>query len=201
MYENFGIKVFDNFLSPTYFNQIKNLVLSPTFDWHYSCGVTRSDQNEFDEFWKYGFNHLILDDGTIHSKEILDLLLGFHSKVLDFSGCNLVLRSRFDMTTFTSAKRKYLPHIDILEPNVTCVFYITDSESPTEIYQNCFDYAHADKHDILYSEKNLYELKVKETIYPKENRIVMFDGSHFHTGYSPENSKNRVLLNVNVCKR
>jgi hypothetical protein len=205
VHSDFGIRVFDNFLSPTYFNQLKSKVLSSEFSWSYHDNITVPDRekNKFntDELWQYGFSHLVVFNEVIHSQEILDLMLGFHSQILDFSGCEWVIRSRFDMTTFTNGKRKHVPHVDLFVPNITCVFYLTDSDAPTEIYDERISNYEIEDYHILYPTEKLYNFNVKKRILPKENRIVMFDGSYFHSGFSSEEYKNRVTVNINVGKR
>jgi hypothetical protein len=37
-------------------------------------------------------------------------------------------------------------------------------------------------------------------IKPKENRLLVFDGSYLHTGCSPAKYKNRVIINTDLVK-
>ena len=63
----------------------------------------------------------------------------------------------------------------------------------------------SDGETIIYDEKstgktfNYDKMKVKETIQPKANRIVIFDGSLYHTGHSPSKHSNRILINSNYA--
>ena len=206
LYSDFGIKIFDNFLTPTYFYQLQSQVLSQKFSWNYHNNISNKENKNINhpyytnELWHYGFSHLVIYDETIHSKEMLDLMLGFHSKILDVTDCEWIVRSRFDMTTFSDRKRKQVPHVDLLIPNITCVFYLTESDAPTVIYNERLMNYEIESFGELYSKEEFDNFEVKKVVYPKENRIVMFDGSYFHTGFSPEKYKNRITLNVNVSK-
>jgi len=206
VHSDFGVKIFDNFLTPTYFYQLQNKVLGKKFSWNYYDNITNGEEENVknpycsNELWQSGFSHLVIYNETIFSQEILDLMLGLHCKILDVSECNWIVRSRFDMTIFSNGKRKHVPHVDLLIPNITCVFYMTDSDAPTVIYDERLSSYEIESFGDLYSKEEFDNFKIKKVVYPKENRIVMFDGSYFHTGFSPEQYKNRVTLNVNVGK-
>lgn len=203
-YSDFGIKIFDDFLTPTYFYQLQSKVLDSNFSWKFQNNISKDDdpnkQYYTNELWHYGFSHLVIFNEDIVSKEMLDLMLGFHSKILDYSGCEWIVRSRFDMTTFSNGKRKHVPHVDLFIPNITCVFYLTESDAPTVIYNERLTNYEIESIGDLYSKEEIDNFEIKKVVYPKENRIVMFDGSYFHTGFSPEKYKNRVLANINVAR-
>ena len=41
------------------------------------------------------------------------------------------------------------------------------------------------------------EYTVMDTVTPKKNRLLIFEGRRFHTGHSPMLHQNRVLINSN----
>ena len=87
------------------------------------------------------------------------------------------------MTVATSEQVIHDPHVDINEiPNITTIYYVSDSDGDTVIYNE------TQKSD---------NYTVMDTITPKKNRLLIFDGSHYHTGHSPMKHQNRVLINSN----
>lgn len=187
------IKIIDDFLSKPYFSEIKDRIENPSYDfaWYYKPDITdyeyveETDKNL--KLSKFGFNHVIMMMDNITDPEYYLLLTGFYGNLLEETGCSELIRSRFDMTTFSPFKVMHAPHTDLDYPHVTSIFYLTDSDAETVIYNEKYD-------GNPYPEK----LTVKKKILPKENRLLIFDGLYFHTGYSPSNYKRRVLINTNL---
>ncbi len=193
--------VIDDFLSKTYFEMLKKEVFSTRFTWTYRENITYKDDSKVFVDWdnyfnsnsnsEFGFSHEIYYDGE--SLSHLNLFLSsFFASLLDVSKAKKILRSRVDMVTYSPEKYKHFPHVDFYFPHISSVFYLTDSDAETVIYDlKCDSY-----HDILGIDvKGLKEIaKIK----PKENRILFFDGSYLHTGHSPSQFKKRVLINTNL---
>lgn len=83
------------------------------------------------------------------------------------------------------------PHIDLYEPHWVFLYYVIDSDGDTIIY----DYKSKNKDDIPYFE----DIKEIKRITPKQGRVVVFDGAHWHTAEQPRKNK-RCIINFNVNK-
>ena len=83
------------------------------------------------------------------------------------------------------------PHIDLYEPHWVFLYYVIDSDGDTIIY----DYKSKNKDDIPYFE----DVKEIKRITPKQGRVVVFDGAHWHTADQPRKNK-RCIINFNVNK-
>ena len=83
------------------------------------------------------------------------------------------------------------PHIDLYEPHWVFLYYVIDSDGDTIIY----DYKSKNKDDIPYFE----DIKEIKRITPKQGRVVVFDGAHWHTADQPRKNK-RCIINFNVNK-
>ena len=79
------------------------------------------------------------------------------------------------MTLYNPNNYRHEIHTDLEIPNITCIFYVNDSDGDTV----------------------LYEKGMARSVEPKANRLLMFDGDIAHTGHSPSKHKNRVLINTN----
>lgn len=197
----FSFKVIDNFLSEKYYQMIKNEVFGNEFTWKYRDNITYeldpkvfSDWNALNNLninYEYGFYHEIYYDGQSYS--YLNLILSsFYASLMEETQTNRVMRCRLDMVTYSPDKYKHFPHVDFFEPHLSAVFYLTDSDAETILYDlkcSSFD-------DILNIDVNT--LKELTRIEPKENRVVIFNGLHLHTGQSPSKSKKRILINTNL---
>jgi hypothetical protein len=189
------IKVFDNFLPSSYFNQIKQKITEElNFPWYFN-GNTTSNDGEDSNLSQLGFSHSILTNDQISNHELYLMLCGFYGLLLDFTKTKNLVKSRIDMTVYSPSKVRHPPHIDLPFPHITSIFYITDSDAETVVY----DYKVDNFNDYTPSfYQTLKVLPIKKTIQPKENTIVFFDGSYIHTGYSPSKYKNRILINTNL---
>ena len=186
------IKIIDNFLVQAYFDEIKNKVESNYFPWFYSRDVTGYDKenNNIKDpliLSKNGFSHSVLENNNINSEKYFLLFSGFFGQLLDATNCSSVVRCRLDMTIFSPLKVMHTPHTDLDIPHTTAILYLTNSDAKT----------------IVYNEKGPCEnipkiLTIKDEIIPKENRLVFFDGLYIHTGFSPSEYKDRILINVNL---
>ena len=73
------------------------------------------------------------------------------------------------------------PHLDLKEKHSALLYYVNDSDGDTIIYEDV--------------KKN----KIKKTVKPKQGRMVIFDGSYWHTGSQPRNNI-RCIINTDITK-
>ena len=96
------------------------------------------------------------------------------------------------MTTKTPTLLMHAPHVDADVPNIGGILYLNESDGDT----------------VLFNQKGEngkipegIDLTIKKTISPKVNRLLLFDGALIHTGHSPVNYSNRILLNMNFGRK
>ena len=76
-----------------------------------------------------------------------------------------------------------LPHIDIYSrKHLVCLYYVCDSDGDTILYQE------QEKSDAY---------TIQKRISPKQGRVVLFDGSYYHTAEQPINNV-RCIVNYNL---
>ena len=74
------------------------------------------------------------------------------------------------------------PHIDIKEDHFVMLYYVCDSDGDTIIYNEQI-------------ESETYT--VQRRVTPKQGRVVLFDGSYYHTAEQPLNNI-RCVVNYNL---
>ena len=72
-------------------------------------------------------------------------------------------------------EQKHQKHIDDPGKHTVMLYYVTDSDGPTQIYNG----------------------KEKLDVEPKKGRAVIFPGEYYHNSSSPKNHKNRIVVNYN----
>lgn len=186
--------VIDNFLSPRYFSVIKEFIEHFSFPWKFKKDITHPDDPN-SNLNSFGFDNWVIENFESNNSQISQILAGFCGQLLDVTECSRLFKCRIDMTMFSSTKHRHTPHVDLYESHVASVFYLTDSDAETIIYdKQCFS------HEQYQNNINFDELKITNTIIPKENRLLFFDGSYLHTGCSPSKYKNRIIINSDLIK-
>ena len=181
------MKIIDNFLEPYYFDYLSDCVNNQSFQWKYQKNVSTFSQG--DDGWLHGLSHGLYDpqygmDFQTEQSEIwIPVILKIEQDLIGKKAS--LLRARLDMTVKSPPDTIHTPHQDLKQPHWTTIFYLNDADGDTVIYNE------TERSD---------NYTVKHIITPKKNRIICFDGSHFHTGHSPSKCSNRILMNSNFIK-
>lgn len=190
-----NFEIIDNFLSPSYFKEIQDILMSNHFPWRYHGNIT--DRNDNSNLYSFGFAHNFYEDGGVEASNFSIFFKPLFLQIKDLVKKDQIYRARADMTVYSLDGYRHSPHVDLflnkeknsyLE-NVTSIFYVNESDGNTVLYNekliSCND---------KVKEKNL---TIMQEINPIPNRLLIFDGRHIHTGHSPQKHKNRILINSN----
>jgi len=186
--------VIDNFLSPRYFSRIKEVIESCNFNWRFKKDITwPNDPNN--SLYSYGFDHWLIENYQGYNCDIFNILSAFYCELLEVTNCSQISKSRIDMVTYSPEKHQHTIHVDEYFPHIASVFYMTDSDAETIIYdRQCFSF------DQYQNNIDFNQLNPILKVEPKENRLLFFDGTYLHTGCSPAKYKNRIIINTDLVK-
>ena len=186
------MKIIDNFLGKSYYENILDLMVGPTFEWWYrSNSSSFQDRPDSTNFSEYGFSHTFWDEEKGATGRFASYIQPLLFQILDATDCDFLLRARVDMVTWTGKEEFiHLAHTDYPFPNTASIFYINETDGDTIFYNVKPDDVPKDK-----------VLKEYDRVSPKANRLVLFDGNLLHTGCSPTKYKNRILINSNYIKK
>tara|TARA_Y100001951_G_C11242105_1_gene241134 strand:- start:400 stop:972 length:573 start_codon:yes stop_codon:yes gene_type:complete len=183
------IRVIDNFVNSAYYDVIeKNMLIN--FVWSWTDNITGGTSNMF------GFSHKLFDAGKPTSP-FYEFLLPAFLQAQGETDAEVLLRARGDMTVISEEQITHIPHIDMPmhKEHINMIFYIGDSDGDTIIYKEKFF------PQTPYVEPKLPKtLTEEQRVTPKANRLVIFNGEHWHTGQSPKEHSRRVILNLNFAK-
>ena len=82
-------------------------------------------------------------------------------------------RSFLQLPINYKGEREDTPHVDIADDHFVMLYYVCDSDGDTIIYNE-------------QVKSNNYTIQKRVT--PKQGRVVLFDGSYYHTAEQPLNS-------------
>jgi hypothetical protein len=103
-----------------------------------------------------------------------------------------IIRIRAGLITSCGKQVTHKPHVDYQFPHKTMLFYLTDSDGPTLL----FDKKHSGNgEDKYWSDIEL--LKTERSINPVKNTSVIFDGLTFHSSTTPKENPFRIVINYN----
>jgi hypothetical protein len=183
------LKVIDNFLPEQLFLELVNAVTANYQQWFFLPTPTGFETIS-EKHYAFGCDVVRLSkpgvyNPTIASSKYIKLL---NDQVKKECGFRSVVRSRLDMTTYRGEQVTFHPHIDVAFEHYTSIFYLIECDAPTIIYNQ--------KH-YTNDPIDISSLTVMQEIMPKQNRIVIFDGNHIHTGTSALDVPRRILVNSN----
>jgi len=188
---NDEIYIFDDVIDVDYQNKIKETLFSTKFPWFFVKDISYDD-NTVQQ--RPGFSHIFMMDKEINSD--------YHSLVLPLIS-NSLKKINFNYTSMTQGRAFFqlplllknnnqvdTPHIDSYFEHFVVLYYVCDNEADTIIYENKYNGTGTDK-------PNINNLIIKQKVKPKQGRVVMFNGYHWHTAEQPKKSQ-RCVINYNV---
>ena len=186
------MQIFDDIISKKEQEDIKKLLFeNTTFPWFYLNDVSKADN---DKQRRPGFNHVFIDEGEVRSSAnnfIQPIIINTAKKIKLENYEVKQARSflQFPLDKKFTGKGVDTPHLDYRTPHKVFLYYVCDSDGETIIY----DYKSDNIDDVPYFE----DIKEMKRIKPKQGRVVVFDGMHWHTAQQP--SKNvRCVININI---
>ena len=198
------LKVIDDFLAPSHFDELVKVVSGPKFPWFYGDHVSLppvdaafiTDPMAVETA---GLSHVMFDQEWQVKSYMYNLFVPFFKTLESKLGLmeQDIIRARASLKwpKVGYTKDNYsLPHVDYYYPHETLIFYLNDSDGDTFIFNEWFTYT--GNNNGIASEK----FTVQERVTPKANRLVWIDGLHYHTASNPIDNDKRIILNINLNK-
>ena len=196
------IYVIDDFIELEYQEDIRSILLAgyqylgKDFPWYYIEDVTADGDADSQHRAALGHEYIIFDEGqSIEDQKATEEIDHFHYLFLamlkhvcvrmNIKKIN-VLQGRSFLQFPLNLKDKTVdtPHVDLQQEHLVALYYVCDSDGDTIIYNERHEPA-----DKVYT--------VKQRVTPKQGRMVLFDGSLYHTAEQPEHNV-RCVVNYNL---
>jgi len=184
------ILIFDDVIDLEYQNIIKEILLGDRqykgydFPWYLTHDITKPAKA--DSQLRPAFFHGYVDYPSELSSVFHDVfirLIQNSCAKIDRKNVDVLQGRSFCQLPISSDKISVdTPHIDIKEDHFVMLYYVCDSDGDTIIYN-----------EQIKSET--YTLQRRVT--PKQGRVVLFDGSYYHTAEQPLNNI-RCVVNYNL---
>ena len=187
------MQIIDNFLPEDEFLKIQTFLTSREFPWFFLSNASKSPgsyvvENAVESF---AFSHDIIwgDENRNQSFTAIKFYPLFN-KILEEHNFQIdIFRVRAAITTNKTGFQEYnynLPHVDYDNiQHTAAIFYINETDGDTWFFKERFAGA---PEPIKYT--------VERRISPKPNRIVIFNGDHYHTSSNPIHHDTRIIINL-----
>ena len=191
------IYVIDDFIDTEYQEDIRNILMGDyqyrkkDFPWYYTEDVTGANDPDSQHRSALGHDYVVLEDEDNQTGERLSVfhylflpMLKDVCQKMKIKNIN-VLQGRSFLQFPLNLKNKSVdtPHIDLhYRKHLVALYYVCDSDGDT----------------IIYNEREkLGTYTIKQKVTPKQGRMVLFDGSLYHTAEQPLNNV-RCVVNYNL---
>jgi hypothetical protein len=188
------ITVLDNVISKEYQDYLEKLLLdNPDMSWHLIRNLNQL-KSEQDNISTPGLSIQSISDGEDHGM----LALVFRSLAYNLAEkLNISIKEIINARTFLQLPGGNLNekvdkefHVDYMKPHRVLLYYVNEADGNTVILKQRYPFAYG-------KISGLTKGDVLQEIEPRKGRVVMFDGSHFHSSTIPTNQL-RCVINIDV---
>ena len=189
------MNILENAVGKNTLDKVIKIIYNNNFPWYYGATAFEGSNNQ------YSFSHVAITEGKSISA-LGDILGTILYTLCDETNQDIdkILRIRIGKIMATPEPIKHEPHIDLLFPHKTALLYLHDSDGDTDFYDFNFDYnTKLSPYD--YFLRNKSKAVLEESITPKFNRFVWFDGCKYHGSTSPTTIDRRIVINFNYITK
>ena len=189
---NKDVTVIDDFIDEEYQEQIKNILIGNQdflwddrelqFDWYFISDVTDAYADRQQKRCALTHEYAGIDWEDDDDDEFNNLFIPMLSEVckkMDFDNLKIIQgRSFLQFPLNLKDKTPDTPHIDLEDQeHIVALYYVCDSDGDTIIYNERKDQGLEAK-----------SYTIKEKVTRKQCRMVIFDGTLYHTAEQPQNN-------------
>ena len=187
------MRVVDNVTSPANASYLENLILDQPWFYLKNTAYNRDGINvrPYDPSWV-----LMMYNGTDIMNPLMTLAQSILVKALHDQNMSIskLIRIRAGLSTRTPHPIVHAPHVDWDDNHMTALYYVNDSDGDTIFYNERRD-QHLNISSYEWSQGKKFT--INETVTPKADRLVIFDGTTYHSSTSPTEHDYRIIINFN----
>jgi hypothetical protein len=183
--------VIDDFIPLSLQEHYKNVLLKENFPWYYMQDITTDKNLQL----RPAVSHVLYDNGTKISPLEIDILAHLGAEKFGWA-INSIVNGKtilqFPLNQDLIGTEKDNLHIDIdpFYPHLVVLYYVLDADGDTIITNVKTD-------GKTPSTIKFENQPILQKITPKQGRVVLFNGSHYHTAEQPKNGI-RCVINLNI---
>jgi len=160
-------KVYQNYLSNSFFGELQHLLFSNSFPWYYQSKITGQEQSTTTG-QGFMFTHNLIYKGVVESDwgEVIT------NALMEKVSYDKIIRAKINCYSSTQELIKHDFHKDSEQSVKVGLFYLNTNNGYTEFENN-------------------------QKVESKENQMLFFDGKHLHRSTNCTDEKVRITININ----
>jgi hypothetical protein len=185
-----------NAIPDSMFNNIRENLFSRDFPWYYTS--TAHDTKSLD-YKDYSWSHMVFtDEKNFNSSTESAISTAIISAMaMACKPISKILRIRLALITASESNYVNSPHVDATTEHKVGLIYLNTTNGKTVIYNEKYDYS-SSLDMIRYREEVLKNnMTIMETSNCEANKMILFDGSHFHSSTIHTDVPRRLTINFN----
>ena len=189
------ILIFDDLIDLEYQEKIKNILISNEkykgfyFPWYFTDDVTKEGDSNSQKRPAFFHGYVNCNDGEIGGSvdsvfhELFVSLVQNSCLAIDKTNVSIMKgRSFLQLPSNFKGPRADTPHVDTADgyfiDHFVMLYYVCDSDGDTILYNE-----QATSNNRFFKKHDKYTIQKRVT--PKQGRVVLFDGSYYHTAEQP----------------
>lgn len=187
------IKIIDNVTTPANASYFEFLLMDQHWSYIRSTAYNQYEQPKkpYDPSWVcMMYNHEEVINPLMYLAQSI-LLKALYEQNMSISK---LIRIRAGLTTRTPYPVIHAPHVDWDNEHMTALYYVNDADGDTVFYNETRD-PNLDISSFEWGKDK--QFTVAQTVTPKADRLVIFDGSRFHSSTTSCNTDYRLIINYN----
>jgi hypothetical protein len=186
------MRIIDTALSPNLFNTVVDKTYSLEIPWYYGSTAYTDSSDGF------SWAHTVMQEGNKVSFLADTLELAIISALDNVEEkFTKIQRIRLGLLTITDENYTNIPHVDQEFTHKTGLLYLCDSDGSTKIYNEKYSVESMIPAYDYYKNTLKEQVSLLHDIDCRKNRMVLFDGLHYHSSTTPTDIDRRITLNFN----
>ncbi len=184
----------DDYLPPDQQEILKRELIHPSFPWGMSLNSVYGNDGIIRDDDPVGFFHTFMYQGQPKSEDfglVAGLLEGLEAATYGRVKIKSLDRIRGGLFTKHPSNIPHAPHVDGEYPHWTAVYYVNDCDGDFILYNETYP-----EYDNLYRKDNS-QFTIKHICKPKQGKLIVFDGKHFHSSSFPNIKPLRIAITFN----
>lgn len=197
------MKELKNLLDSENLKKLQNELFSAKMPWYLSGTYTSSKYKDLvildsKEAPDFSFAHLVLLDGDIRS-ELCNPLSEIILDGLERMGESptRLIRIKVNMCTCLPEIHTNPPHVDTDEKHKAGIIYVNSTNAPTFLYNETYNPRYGFSPEEYLTKILSNKLTINKKIECEENKMITFDGKHYHASSVQSNTYRRIVINFN----
>ena len=191
------MQITDNALTTVQFKTLLKYFTSEAPAWRFMTNITHGSDGNTQDSWGFScnvFSSIKAESGLLPLTPLINDKQAYKLLKPLIINKEKLMRIRCGLIISNGPKELHIPHID--QPGVdhiTQIYYLTASDAGTNIFEEVGP-------DSKYDHYKPSDFTLKHQSKPEPNKMIIFDGKHYHSSSHVYGNEIRLALTINYVK-